>query len=649
MFLCLVAVFLILTAKADEPYYADYDWEYPFVVPDLSEDYLAEPELIVKDHLSYEYVYGFGGLNRYLLRHQITRVNSDEAIARNNRLYLPINSAEDLFIQKARVIKPDGSEIVLKEEDILQAEDEESGRVFNYFALEGLVKGCYIEYIYLIKTNPVLAGSRITFQGETPKVEVSIELMSPENLIIASKSYNGFPDLMVDDSYEERFVIEATAKDIPAVYEEPYALMGPNLQQIVFKFSQNTELGISNMFSYRDAADHWVENTFVEKSKYAKKELKNLMKAIKIPGGGDYEKIRAVEDYIKMEYQVLDMNVAELGELDYILENKMGNEGGMLELYASVFDEMGLDYEVVFTCNRYDYSFDKEFEGYNYIDEDLLYFPKADVFLIPADVTHRVGLVPAYYSNNGALFIRKDGSPEKGWDVKTRKATIPADPYWLSCDTLILNAVLSEDMSQAAFNVSQSMTGHNAATIQVLTDFLTEEEASTLLESMVKNLNANQELDHFEYENVGAESTGRKPLRMNSEFSSSNYINKAGSKYLFKIGELIGPQVEMYQEGERQFDIDTDFNHLYHRVLTIEAPEGFVFKNLDDLVMDFSDEEETMLFKSDYTLNGNSLEVKVTEYYGELHYPIEMFETFRSVINAAADFNKITIVVEPEG
>ena len=136
---------------------------------------------------------------------------------------------------------------------------------------------------------------------------------------------------------------------------------------------------------------------------------------------------------------------------------------------------------------------------------------------------------------------------------------------------------------------------------------------------------------------------------MNSEFSSSNYINKAGSKYLFKIGELIGPQVEMYQEGERQFDIDTDFNHLYHRVLTIEAPEGFVFKNLDDLVMDFSDEEETMLFKSDYTLNGNSLEVKVTEYYGELHYPIEMFETFRSVINAAADFNKITIVVEPEG
>ena len=65
--------------------------------------------------------------------------------------------------------------------------------------------------------------------------------------------------------------------------------------------------------------------------------------------------------------------------------------------------------------------------------------------------------------------------------------------------------------------------------------------------------------------------------------------------------------------------------------------------------MDFSsskDGEKTMEFTSKYEINGNRLTVTCVEYYNEIDIPLERYEEFRTVINAAADFNKITLVFE---
>jgi hypothetical protein len=50
-------------------------------------------------------------------------------------------------------------------------------------------------------------------------------------------------------------------------------------------------------------------------------------------------------------------------------------------------------------------------------------------------------------------------------------------------------------------------------------------------------------------------------------------------------------------------------------------------------------------FVSDYTENGNEVKVKIDEYYKELYAPLHRYEDFRKVINAAADFNKVTLVL----
>jgi hypothetical protein len=59
-----------------------------------------------------------------------------------------------------------------------------------------------------------------------------------------------------------------------------------------------------------------------------------------------------------------------------------------------------------------------------------------------------------------------------------------------------------------------------------------------------------------------------------------------------------------------------------------------------------ADDKKQMGFLSDYILDGNEITVTVDEYYEVTSLPASAYEPFRNVINAAADFNKIKLVLE---
>ncbi|WP_374958832.1 hypothetical protein [Gilvibacter sp.] len=52
-------------------------------------------------------------------------------------------------------------------------------------------------------------------------------------------------------------------------------------------------------------------------------------------------------------------------------------------------------------------------------------------------------------------------------------------------------------------------------------------------------------------------------------------------------------------------------------------------------------------FRSSYELDGNILRIKADEYYRVNIMKKELFEEFRTVINSAADFNKVVLILEP--
>jgi len=105
----------------------------------------------------------------------------------------------------------------------------------------------------------------------------------------------------------------------------------------------------------------------------------------------------------------------------------------------------------------------------------------------------------------------------------------------------------------------------------------------------------------------------------------------------------------MYQEEKRKLPVENEFNRNYERKIQFEIPEGYRIRNLDDLKMNiFYDENGTksMGFSSDYLVEGSQISVFIKEYYKQLDYPVEDFDQFRKIINAAADFNKKVLIFE---
>ena len=142
-----------------------------------------------------------------------------------------------------------------------------------------------------------------------------------------------------------------------------------------------------------------------------------------------------------------------------------------------------------------------------------------------------------------------------------------------------------------------------------------------------------------------------KPFVLDLVVKASELVDRAGNKILVKIGEIIGPQVEMYQEKPRQFDIDVNYPHVLARTIEFVIPRGYNVKNPDDLNISTvvrDNNQVTMGFESSYKLEGNVLKVSVVEQYCRLQYSLSQYEDFKKIINAAADFNKVILVLEPQ-
>jgi hypothetical protein len=57
------------------------------------------------------------------------------------------------------------------------------------------------------------------------------------------------------------------------------------------------------------------------------------------------------------------------------------------------------------------------------------------------------------------------------------------------------------------------------------------------------------------------------------------------------------------------------------------------------------DGKRELSFTCTATQEGNVLKVRIEEYYRRCQVPLEQYEGYRTVVNAAADFNKIALVL----
>ena len=631
-------------------FFDEYNWDFEPKFEVLDIPVKEHNAVVLKDLKAVEYYLDedYNTLLQLYTVHTKVQVNTHNAVEMYNKLYMPmarVLSIEDL---RARVITKESVKEI-DDIDLKDYEGEDSYSSYKYFAIEGVEVGSQIEYIYTFKMTPQLEGTREFFQTDELKLNTEFHIYCDDKMFFKTKGYNGFHDLSLDTTQEGKNHYFAKIETIEALKPELYAPYNDRLMRIEYKLDFIEPANEVKLNTYNQISTQLNKYLRVGISKKDIKALKKLSKKLGLASLEELAQIRKIEDYIKRNITISDQSNQDLETLEVILENLVANERGIIKLYISWFDLFSIDYDYGLTSDRTRVSMDPHFESYSFLENYIFYFPKYDQYMAPTEMLYRVGYIPFNWCNNYGLFVKSVQDGDDLIDVGEIKFIEPL-PYNKSEDLQDIKIEFDGEFDALNLGISRTFTGYNATFIQPIFELIPEAETKLVVSELLNLSGKDFDLLDYKLINVSLDSFYRKPFVIEGKATTkSSFYGKAGDRYLLKIGEVIGEQVEMYQEEDRKLPVENEYNRNYERKIQFEIPKGYAVRNLDELKMDIHYEENgerSMGFSSEYRVEGDQVFVYIHEYYKKLEYPVETFDQFRKIINAAADFNKKVLIFE---
>ncbi len=635
--------------------YENIDWEDEPKWSALDSVYSEEQEVTTKYHKIIELAFLRNqkdevDLFEYSTIHKKIRVLGDDAIQYHNKVYIGLYGGAQLIEAKARVITPDNKVIDFDESNIQESEGEGEVGKHMYFAIDGIVKGSDIEYTYTVLRAAELHGRRLAFQDDYYQTNLQFTLATPSNLGFAFKSYNGFPEVVVDSTNEneDKIIHRVFAEVVPPLHEEEYAAYEKNLQSVVYMLDKVYSTGQAGYTSFGEISQKLYNSYFGEPEKSDAKAIKKIVSAsgaTKLKS--EEEQVRALEKYLKSNIVMID-GVPTKPVKD-IIEDGYTSSIGMLYLTVQSLRQLDITPEMVLTCNRYENFFDKDFEHYAQLNESFLYFPNLKMYMAPSEQTFRLGMIPASWTSHNGLFIKEISIGDIYTGLGKVEFVEPL-PYDKTVDKMRVEVDFSE-MATPAIDFERSLSGYSCVYFQALYNLIDEEGKKDLDEAYIKFPDQSGEIVEYSVKGTEEDDIGKNPMVYTGKMNTASVVEKAGNRYLFKIGQLIGPQAEMYEEKEKRVcDIEHAHNMTYDRQITFEIPDGFKVSGLEDLKINetYPAKDPVMLFVSDYKQEGNKVTVTIEETYKEMSFDKEIINDFRRIINAAANFNKVVLFLTKE-
>lgn len=616
-----------------------YDWEEEPERVELTEEELKEPQITIKYYQEKLYYIENDGQTAVVeIEHKIIRLNNDEGIENNNKIYLPTNNLRDLKVNKARIIYENGEIRELEEEDIKEVTDDNGNVRVLYYAIEGVTKGVDLEVIFGRHYLEPLTGDKIAVQDEYTIRDATYIIRVPEFCELKFKTYNGLPEFKESEESGNN-VYTLKLEQVEPLERELYSVYESNTQSFIYKLHKNTSSG-SLMYQYEDQNEGNYE--YFYNSDVKEKVIKKLVEKIGLNGLSTEEKIVKIENYIKGNINIVG---SASGEIKETLKESRGNGLAHIRLYAEIFEYLDIKHEFVLTSSRFENGhFDDEFESFYYFGNYLFFIEETGKYLNPLQFFGRYPYVDEGFLFNKGLFFKIIKVGEITSFVNSVKDLQPLD---IESSYQNLNATIDlSDFNDISVDVEMELFGYFGNFVQGIYRYYSEEDQTETAEDYLKSMDEDSEVEDIVVENSMAEDIGVNPLIIKGNVKTEKLIELAGNNYLFKIGNVIGKQSDLYDKEERIADIEIHNLHTYKRTLVFEIPDGYTVKNLEDLNTKVEDEEKTVGFISTYKKEGNKVTVTIHEYYGQMHYDKSEYDIFRKVVNAAADFNKITLVME---
>ncbi|MES2701009.1 MAG: DUF3857 domain-containing protein [Bacteroidota bacterium] len=651
------------------------EWvEYPTIHP-VPPEHADQPAIYLLRDIGIDYRYEGKGINCFHTSHYIVKVLDESGIEAFSTIKIPVRQSMRVPQIKARTITPGGKVYTIPKEKILTTKDP-SGYYTVVIAMEGVEKNAEIEL--LVKTiTPYSFYGHYSFQEPIPIQNARFTLSYPRDMMFEMKSHNGFPELTDTLSYKRKN-FEVMLKDIPALKDEPSSFANLHRMSIEYrvkKWAGNNER--PRMYTWDDYARKlWDANyNLNEKEKAA---VNKFLSEIGVRANGDeLENVRKIEKGIKTGitlYELVDYDQRkevlatrdfrsistyssyyddQKNVLDSIISKKAATGPGYIKLFAACLTQAGVRHQLGTTGDRSDYTLDQNFENWYAMDESLFYFPNLKGFLAPLHQYLRYPVIPAEITGGKGIFTNIPPSGIANGAVYQFR-TIPGLTTTETQANLNAAVSFTKDMD-ARVDVAYAYKGYLSTDLRTRLAFTRPEKVRELVQDMLPYLDKPENLAKYTITNEGFNSYyNNKPLEIYASLSNSSLVDKAGKNYLLKVGQLIGSHEELYTENERKMPVDIAYPSSHNRTITVNIPRGYKVLNPEALVMHEEyvngDLDPVVSFKSDYSIvkdktGAEKLIIKIRENYTKLHFGAYDYERYRKVVNAAADFNKVALLI----
>jgi len=627
--------------------HANFKWDtIPFSSYNLGQ-YGDESVIILASKYCAEYQYNpkNRNLEMFVTIHRKYLVLTDDALNSINKISISLSEESSIVEMNARYITQDGKITEVSKDRIKTIENEESSKYNKLFAIEGASVPGIVEYYYIIK-RPFIIHNSYYCQWQIPAYNVSFELYCPKNFRFLFKSYNDTPPV------EEEFVQDSTVlryslflDSVPAMPNERMALNYANYKRITYSFAYNYDYNITRIRTLDNAADFFY-SSYIELNKNETKLLTSALKKIPLKNLNEEEKIRKIELWAKTNINYVNTSDPRTKDLEFILKNNIANGNGFTRLLVGLYKVAGIPFEFVLSCNKTDYRFDPDFNAWNYLDDALLYFPNVKKYIKPDEFSYRLGYIPTKFQNNYGLFLKivRLGDIES---FKQSIRLIEPVPLKDNMDTLYVKASISNDETQINYQIKRLIYGNVIANYQAYYDLVNDERKKVIREVFAK-FGDNAVVDNCIIKNIAQADVLVKPFYIEANVHT-DAVNMANNKYIVNIGALIGRQTELYSDKKRQQAVDAQSLHGYYRLIEFTIPNGYRCEDISSLNMDVFLDDGTGIsarFTSKAEIVNNVIKVEIVEWYDKMEYPVELYDAYKAVINAAADFNKANVVLE---
>ncbi|HTB31230.1 MAG TPA: DUF3857 domain-containing protein [Bacteroidia bacterium] len=643
-------VFAQATSGSADPEYKNYHWEENPKLHDLSPAEQKMGMVVIKDKRIVEYSLQNGDVAMYITRHMIIRVNSDKAIEEANTVYIPMPDGVVLKDIEARAIAKDGKVSTLNSSNIKDVDNYENMGRYKIFAIDGIEMGGEVEFMYTLMEPSRKSGTEYIRMNSLVK-DVRVDIYSPPALVFDTKSYNGFPDMITDTVSVAKRHIYCEGTNIRGYDKEEFSLEDGALMRMEYKYAYNAN---GDPGERLDTWSDFCQSIYQVFDKgITKKDIsiaKKVIDTMKLSNLAEEVKIRNIESMVKTTISLKeDITDKNANTLEAILKNHVADELGLLKLYDQLFNSAGIKHEIVLTTNRFDKPFDGDFDSWTYLQKYMIYFPETGNYMAPMEPMSRYGFIPADWICQKGLFMHP---VTIGKDFNTgigQVRDIYCNDWKQSMNDLYEYTKFDLDMGLANIHLKQTYTGYESYDLQPIYSYLAEQDKKDLINRLMQYYFPDAKPTNINVTGYHENELFRQPFIIEADITTNSVLEQAGNKFLFKIGDLIGAQSQLYDDTTRHTAVENHYNHGYHRELEFEIPDGYTVTNMKAVNMDVFHEtggERDMEFHSYYKTDGNKVTVIIDEDYHEIRYPISMYEEFRRVINASADFNKVVLFIE---